>query len=204
VCSSDLAAARGDASAGDRVAQLVAADVEAERLTTIVERLLVMTRRIETGVTMEVDLFEAAKRSVARWTDRAQASGADLDLIGSPALARVDPTDVDQILDNLIDNAITHAPGAIEISTGVGSDAAWVTVRDHGPGIAETDVAHVTERFYRGARAPSGGSGLGLAIVRDLVERSGGTLALTSSPGGGTAVRIELPVSRSAADDRAP
>jgi signal transduction histidine kinase len=194
-----IGAARAEGRDEERTSELAAADVEVDRLARIVERLLLITRRIERGESPDVDLDAAAERALARWTDRA---GAEIDLTGSPATARADPTDVDQILDNLVDNAITHAPGPIEISTGARARVAWLAVRDHGAGIPATDTAHVTERFYRGAGAPSGGSGLGLAIVRELTERAGGTVTISSARDGGTIVRVELPASEIGAGRR--
>jgi signal transduction histidine kinase len=71
-----------------------------------------------------------------------------------------------------------------------------LTVRDHGPGIAAGDLPHVFDRFYR-ADAARGrtGSGLGLAIVRAVAERHGGAVTAEPAPGGGTLLRLMLPVS---------
>jgi len=73
-----------------------------------------------------------------------------------------------------------------------------VTVRDHGPGIAEDDLPHVFDRFYR-ARAARGlpGSGLGLAIVKQVAEAYGGSVVAESAPGGGARLRFALPLSQS-------
>ena len=69
-----------------------------------------------------------------------------------------------------------------------------LTVRDHGPGIAEEDVPHVFERFYRATSARSmPGSGLGLAIVHQVAESHGGTIEVEAAPGGGTLMRLRLP-----------
>ena len=67
-----------------------------------------------------------------------------------------------------------------------------LAVRDHGPGIAPSELERVTERFYRGRGTPSGGSGLGLAIARELAEKWGGSLSVSSAEGGGTRVEIRL------------
>jgi signal transduction histidine kinase len=107
-------------------------------------------------------------------------------------LARVDPTDLDQILDNLLDNATSYAPGEVTVEIGGSNGTVFVAVRDRGPGIAPQDLAHVTERFYRGRGVPSGGSGLGLAIARQLAEKWGGTLNVESAYGDGTRVEVRL------------
>ena len=104
---------------------------------------------------------------------------------------RANPTDLDQILDNLIDNALIYAPGPVEVEVAPGPTAV-VAVRDHGPGIAESERNVVTDRFHRGPGAPAGGSGLGLAIARELTERWGGEFEVVAPHGGGTRVEMRL------------
>ena len=177
--------------------QLRAAEAEVDRLSLIVDRLLVMARHIEEGAATRVDLGEAATQAVARWEERAGLVHSTLSVSGSGGAAHADPTDVDQILDNLLDNAMAYAAGPIDVSNGSTDRQAWLCVRDHGPGIAPEDRARVTERFYRGASAPAGGSGLGLAIARELAEKWGGTLAIDPAEGGGTAITASFPEARS-------
>jgi signal transduction histidine kinase len=108
-----------------------------------------------------------------------------------PAVAEA--ADVDQILDNLIDNAITYAPGPISVRTTLSKGEGSLAVTDRGEGIAPQDLELVTERFYRGAGTLPGGSGLGLAIARQLAERWGGRLTVSSPAGGGTSVEVAFP-----------
>jgi signal transduction histidine kinase len=172
--------------------QLEAADKEVDRLAETVNRLLVMAREVEEGLVHRshaTDLRAAADRAAERWSERAGRLLASVQTHGETAEAAIDPTDLDQILDNLLDNAVAYAPGVIEVETG----ATYVAVRDHGPGIAPDEQSRVTERFYRGRGAPSGGSGLGLAIVRELAERWGGAVAISSPEDGGTRVEVTLP-----------
>ncbi len=175
--------------------RLMAADREVNRLATIVDRLLVMAREIEEGTSARVHLGEAVARAVERWNER--ASRQDTTLIGAGdeggPTARGDPTDLDQILDNLLDNAITYAPGEVTVESGTSNGRVFVAVSDRGPGIPPADLERVTERFYRGAGTPSGGSGLGLAIARQLAEKWGGTLVVSNGEGGGTRVEVRLP-----------
>ena len=182
--------------------KLDAADQEVDRLAEIVDRLLVMSKQIEQGGPGEVDLQSAARRAVERWQERGGTLGASLSLSGGAVAARANTTDVDQIFDNLLDNAIAYAPGSIEITTEARPDAALIVVRDHGPGIPPAERARVTERFFRGRAAPSGGSGLGLAIARDLAERWHGTLAVDEPEGGGTRVTVRF--HRATSDDGTP
>jgi signal transduction histidine kinase len=172
--------------------RLEAADLEVDRLSGIVDRLLVMAREIEEGTAANVDLREAVDRAVLRWKDRAGQRDSTIVAEGDGGAARVDPTDLDQILDNLVDNATSYAPGEVTIESGGSDGQVFVAVRDRGPGIDPMDLAHVTERFYRGRGVPSDGSGLGLAIARQLVEKWGGTLNVESAHGKGTRVEVLL------------
>ena len=172
--------------------ELEAADKEVDRLAGIVERLLLMSRRIEEGGPSEIDVGDAASRAVERWRDRARRLGATLAVSGSGGRGLGETGDLDQILDNLIDNAISYAPGPVEVQTGPGDGRVFVAVQDHGPGIAPEERSRVTERFFRGRAAPAGGSGLGLAIVRELAERWGGEVMVQAPTDGGTRIEVRL------------
>lgn len=172
--------------------QLEAADHEVDRLSDIVDRLLVMAREIEEGVVSSVDVGEAVTRALARWNERAKERRSNLVGRGEPGAAHVDPTDLDQILDNLLDNATTYAPGDVTVESGRANGRLFVAVQDTGRGIDPADLPRVTERFYRGRDVPSGGSGLGLAIARQLAEKWGGTLNVESTVGEGTRIEVRL------------
>ena len=181
-----------DATSDEVRERLLAADREVDRLSEIVDRLLVMAREIEEGASARVDVGEAARRAVDRWAERAAQRRSSLELLGEAASARADPTDLDQIFDNLIDNATSYAPGEVVVETARSNGRVIVAVRDRGTGIPPEDVARVTERFYRGREAPAGGSGLGLAIARQLAEKWGGRLTVQSTLGEGTRVEVTL------------
>ncbi|GIU99865.1 MAG: two-component sensor histidine kinase [Actinomycetota bacterium] len=187
-----LEAALGEIQDPELRRHLEAADREVDRLAEIVERLLVMARQIEEGQPTEVDLGQAVQRAIERWGERAERLGASLLWRGEGGRAQGNPADVDQILDNLLDNAIAYAPGEIVVETGRDGDRMILAVRDHGPGIPEDERERVTDRFYRGAGAPPGGSGLGLAIARELAEKWGGSLRVLGAEGGGTRVEVRL------------
>jgi two-component system sensor histidine kinase MprB len=94
---------------------------------------------------------------------------------------------------NLLDNAAKFGPpeGPVQVRLSGGE----FTVRDHGPGIAEEDLPFIFDRFYRALSSRSApGSGLGLAVVREIVVRHGGTVAAELAPGGGSVMRLTLPV----------
>ena len=175
-------------------AQLVAADQEVDRLAATVDRLLVMSRKLEEGEPTSVELHGAAERAIERWNERAAQHASALSSSGTATLAEANPTDVDQIFDNLIENAIRYAPGPIEIQTGTAERRSFLAVRDHGRGIPPEEREKVTERFFRGKTAPPGGSGLGLAIARELAERWGGGLSVRSADGGGARIEVRFRV----------
>ncbi|MGZ5307154.1 MAG: ATP-binding protein [Actinomycetota bacterium] len=173
---------------------LTAADREIDRLAATVDRLLVMARTLEEGGSTEIELHDAAERAADRWRERAATRGSTVSVDGDPVTSQANATDVDQILDNLLENAMTYAPGSIQLETGIAERRAFVSVRDHGPGIPSEEQGKVTERFYRGKTAPPGGSGLGLAIARNLAERWGGALSVQGAEGGGTRIEVRFRV----------
>jgi two-component system sensor histidine kinase MprB len=102
---------------------------------------------------------------------------------------RGDPARIQRAASNLIDNALKWSPDGGKVEIGVADGG--LTVRDHGPGFAETDLPHVFERFYRaGSARARPGSGLGLAIVRQAAEAHGGVASASNAPGGGALVHV--------------
>lgn len=173
--------------------ELVAAEAEVDRLSAIVDRLLASASRTETLPPVPIDLATLAERAGERWRAPAHEAKTELVIDARTALTVAHAEDVEQILDNLVDNAIAYAPGRVEISAGASNGHAFVAVRDHGPGISEQDLPSVTDRFYRGEGRTSAGSGLGLAIVRELAEHDEGGLEIGAAEGGGTRVAVRYP-----------
>jgi two-component system sensor histidine kinase MprB len=102
------------------------------------------------------------------------------------------PASLERAIANLLDNAAKWSPPGAPVE--VTLDGGELTVRDHGPGIAEADRPHVFDRFYRSTSARSmPGSGLGLAIVRQVVQAHGGTVTAGNAPGGGAVFQIHFP-----------
>ena len=143
-----------------------------------------------------VSLAELAAQAVADGAVLAEAKGIDLGVADSANAAVVtgDPGALRTLLANLVENAIRYAPkgGRVDVSSGVADGRPYVQVADNGPGIPESDRAHVFDRFYRGA-SKEPGSGLGLAIVKAIADRHSATVSLGDTPGGGLTVRVEFP-----------
>jgi signal transduction histidine kinase len=186
--------------------QLESAEREIDRMAATVDRMLQLASEIEEGAPTEADVAEAARAGAARWANRAAERGASVtaDAAGA-AFVHANPTDLEQIVDNLLDNATVYAPGPVELSVSTGSTSTVLAIRDHGPGIPKEEQEVALQRFGRGTGAPAGGSGLGLSIARELTERWGGTLELVAPPDGGTRVEVRLrPASLPRDGDRPP
>jgi two-component system sensor histidine kinase MprB len=114
-------------------------------------------------------------------------------LIAEPCVVRGSRARLARAVGNLLDNAVKWSPPGRPVEVAV--TGGEVTVRDHGPGIAEEDLPHVFDRFYR---APSArglpGSGLGLAIVKHVTDAHGGEVVAEPVEGGGARLRLALPL----------
>jgi signal transduction histidine kinase len=131
--------------------------------------------------TVRLDLL--ADEAVRRLRQRAPHAAIDLEL--HPCLVHVDPRAVDHAVINLIDNAVKWTPP--DASVRVVVENGQVSVTDHGPGIAEEDLPHIFERFYRAPVARGmPGAGLGLAIVGRVAHANKGTVAVQTGPHGST------------------
>jgi two-component system sensor histidine kinase KdpD len=102
---------------------------------------------------------------------------------------------MEQVLFNLISNAVNHTPSGskITIQFEVGNDQLKITVADNGPGFPQKEIDKVFDKFYRLQGARPGGTGLGLSIARGFVEAHGGTIALENLPVCGAKFTITLP-----------
>jgi signal transduction histidine kinase len=121
-----------------------------------------------------------------------------------------DPARLQQVLYNLMDNAVKYTLFQLPIQVTLGTEGGWavVHVRDHGRGMAPEQIAQLFQMYYRAPEArqgPVSGTGLGLFIVKALVEAHGGQVIVDSSPGQGTQVSVYLPVAQVAerTEDRA-
>jgi two-component system OmpR family sensor kinase/two-component system sensor histidine kinase BaeS len=148
-----------------------------------------------------VDIAELLADVRTSFSGQAQAAGLDLQVVveGDPDPIVGDTGRLEQVLSNLMGNALRHTPagGSIVLRTQATAYGARIVVRDTGEGIAAEDLPHIFDRFWRGdksrSRARGAGSGLGLAIARQLVEAHGGHIDVESEPGVGTTFVIDLP-----------
>lgn len=198
---SDLAAQdRGD-NDGDpdahAVEALERAIGETERLTELVSNLLQLARADDQPVTSIADLGGLVRDRVDTWTASADERGVELrHRSGDQSiLVRCIPGAIEQILDNLLDNALAVAPSGSSIDVVIDRIAAKsveLRVVDHGPGLDDAAKIDAMRRFWRGDTSRPG-TGLGLAIVDTLASSSGGRVVLADTVGGGLTVIVELP-----------
>ncbi|MGW1017341.1 sensor histidine kinase [Streptomyces niveus] len=189
-------------------------DADANRVTRLIAELLDISR-IDSGRLevrrQPVDIGTAVGRHIQSITASGQSPDRFLVRIQQPLPDLwADPDKIDQILGNLLENAVRHGAGTVTIEVSPaqvkhvdhghaehthadgGAKGTAVTVSDEGPGIPEESMARVFTRFWRGSKR--GGTGLGLYIVKGIVEAHGGTITVGRGPGGGAQFRFILPV----------
>lgn len=175
---------------------------EVERLSALAEDLLTLSE-MEADRPLNLGPVEAGAL-LARVADRlgplARSRGVHLSIRCAPAMTlRVDGLKLERALDNLLHNAIEHAPegSLVKVDAQRTPGGLRLAVQDQGPGIPPADLPHLFDRFYRAdqarARRPRGGAGLGLAIVREIIQRHGGRVSAESTPGAGATFIVELP-----------
>jgi signal transduction histidine kinase len=181
-----------------KLAQMIAS--QAARLTNIVNELL-LARRLDRGeVEFEheaVDLAELSRSTIEAM--RAQLPddvAVEIDVAGDIDRAAGDAARIQQVLVNLVDNAVKYGGSDVRVRVEQGLEAVRILVTDSGPGIEPAEQPRIFEKFYRVdpqlRRAP-GGTGLGLYISRELADRMGGRLTVTSRPAAGSTFVLELP-----------
>ena len=172
-----------------------------ERLNSLVESLLDVSR-IATGRfaldVREFDLVDALRRLVEQLQPAAERSGCDVSFepIEPSIVGRWDRLRLEQVISNLLANAMKYGAGRpILLSAGQHEGGVVVEVRDHGPGIAVTDLPRIFGRFERAAPIRNyGGLGLGLYLIREIVDAHGGRVMAENAEGGGALFRVHLPL----------
>ena len=190
---------------------------QSKRLRALVDDLLDLSK-IEAKsfklVLSEVDVISVAEAAARLLDEPARRRGVTVRVTSGDERprARADRRALEQVLSNLLDNAVKYAgEGAhVDVSVERRGDETVLAVRDDGPGIPAAHVGRIFERFYRvdpGRSRDLGGTGLGLSIVKHLVEQMGGTIDVESERGKGTCFRVHLRRAASAGDaatSRAP
>ncbi|HEV8638212.1 MAG TPA: GAF domain-containing sensor histidine kinase [Chloroflexota bacterium] len=149
-----------------------------------------------------LDLVALTRRVVVEQQATTDRHRIRLEAEADELIGQWDDDRIERVLGNLISNAIKYSPEAGEVVVRVGrarrgqADRAVLTVRDQGIGIPADDLPRVFERYHRGSNAAGrfGGTGIGLASVRQIVERHGGSVGVTSQEGKGSTFTVELPL----------
>jgi two-component system phosphate regulon sensor histidine kinase PhoR len=175
----------------------------AERLQSLIEDLLELSRLESKEFRLKkerVELTVVASIVIGLFRDRAEKKGIRLkvDLPSDLLALSTDQRALEQVVSNLVDNAVKYCPAgsSVTISAEKKEDTVTVVVRDTGPGIDPKHVPRLFERFYRvdaGRSREIGGTGLGLSIVKHLVEAMGGQVTVESAVGQGSSFSVTLP-----------
>ncbi|GLW19973.1 PAS domain-containing protein [Microbispora triticiradicis] len=180
-----------------KLVMLETVNADADRVTRLITELLDVSR-IESGRVeihrQVVDVPARARRIIA---GRVAAGEPEdrfrLEVLGELPETWLDQDKIDQVLGNLVENAVRHGRGTVTIVVEPVEWGVAVSVRDQGEGVAPELVDRVFRQFWRGNGRRRGGTGLGLFIVKGLVEAHGGTISVQRAPGGGAEFRFTLP-----------
>ena len=143
-----------------------------------------------------VELGAFAGEVTAKFIDRALAADIDLGAELQPASVLADPSLLDDLLGNLVDNALKYTPagGRVTVRAGTQNGRPYLAVEDNGPGIPENERQHVRRRFYRVQNSPGHGSGLGLAIVDEIARLCNAAVSIEPGlQGVGTKISVLFP-----------
>ncbi|HLW94900.1 MAG TPA: HAMP domain-containing sensor histidine kinase [Solirubrobacteraceae bacterium] len=166
--------------------------VQLEELSELINDLIELARADEhidsrEEIRLDVLVAEAVERA------RLYSPRARFEVVLDETVVTGVPSRLGRAVNNLLDNAVKHAgtERPIEVRLRDGE----LEIRDHGPGIDAAELPHIFDRFFRGSQSRTlAGSGLGLAIVRQVAELHSGTVSIDAAPGGGTVVRMRVPV----------
>ena len=191
-------ARRRPSAAGEAGGPLDEIDSQADRLTELVDELLVFARMQAGTLELErlpVRLDEAVVAVTERLGRLAREADVTLSADLVPTAIVGDRRRLEQLVGVLLDNAIRHSPrgGAMRIALEQSQAGVVLTVEDSGPGMALDELERVFERYYRARTASAGGIGLGLAIARWIAEGHGGRIHAENRPSGGARFVVSLP-----------
>ncbi|WP_031482720.1 sensor histidine kinase [Streptomyces bicolor] len=175
------------------------ATAEVVRMSRLVNGLLVLARaEAKVSAAEPLPLWDIVRERLDVWRPAADERGVTITLRGSAdgrLLVLASPGHLDQVLDNVLSNALEVSPdgGTITVRVEPKGDVVELSVLDEGPGMSDAEKSRAFDRFWRGqGLTGKAGSGLGLAVVKQLVTDDGGAVTLGDAPGGGLRVTISL------------
>lgn len=166
------------------------------RLSRLLDSVLDLNQ-LERGLVLNrdmIDICELVTHTAIVWQSDPRGVKVELDIPHAGIIADVDGDRIDQVLTNLVDNAIKHSPPGDTVMIALSSedDHAVLSVSDNGAGIPLDDQPRIFERFFTGPSG-RGGLGIGLYVTRQIVRAHGGRVTVHSAPGDGTTFRVTLP-----------
>ena len=183
---------------------------EAKRLNRLMRNLLDMTR-VDSGAMIvrrePCEILDLVGSALEQMGDRLDDRSVNLDIAPDLPLVSLDFVLIVQVLVNVLENAIKYSPedAPIDLQARVIGDNLEMSVADRGPGIPTEDLERVFHKFYRVQRPGSiKGTGLGLSICKGIVEAHGGQIRAENRSGGGTEIRIALPIQQESSDRQVP
>jgi len=200
VLKAELALALREGRTRDElVAALRSAAEETDRLVALAEDLLVIARSDRGRLPLRLGRVAASELLEAAAAPGGRGGPIDVRIDGEPSL-EADRLQVERALANLVDNALRHGGGTVELAAERDDDRVRLAVRDEGEGFPDGFAAVAFERFTRADAARGrGGAGLGLAIVAAIARAHGGAVGARNRPEGGAEVWVELPATAAAA-----
>ncbi|MFL5807725.1 MAG: ATP-binding protein [Roseiflexaceae bacterium] len=199
-----------DSTLSERHQQILGViEQQAIRLKKLIDALLDISR-IENGqlvlAHMPIDLEVLAQRMVREVQPILRHHTIEFAGAGAPLMVQGDELRLEQVLQNIIQNAVKYSPsgGAITVQVGVQQRHAHVSISDQGIGIPQQALPHLFQRFYRAENAEAqhiSGMGVGLYLVKEIIHLHGGTIEVASTEGAGSTFTIRLPCYNSAPKD---
>jgi len=200
-----IAALRAEAESAlrsdDPRGAIVRIAASAGQLSRLAHNVL-MLNRLESGnvhALQQIELQQLIGSAAERWLPLAHERDIDLGFALAAAFVSGEPIWIEELVNNLVDNALRYTPqgGTVTVKCGVDDGAAWLSVEDNGPGIPLTERERIFERFYRSHPEQGDGSGLGLAIVREVANRHRAHVEVAeSTEAGGALIRVVFPSAR--------
>ncbi len=172
---------------------------ETDRLERLVSNLLEMTKLESGAIQPNKELQhpeEVIGSAVSRVEDRLGNRPLNIHVAPQLPMVPMDALLIEQVLVNLLDNAMKYTPPGTPIDLTASVREGWFTIEldDHGQGVSEGDLPQLFDKFYRGSHKDKSGAGLGLPICKGMVEIHGGTISAENRPGGGMRFKFSLPL----------